>query len=332
LKPRLTSWRPLEPGAVPAELGDVARWWIAGGWALDLFVGEQTRPHGDLDVVLLRSDQSAVHARLTARRWRLYAAVDGTLVRWTGGPLPQRVHDVWCHREGSDAWSLQLMLLDHDGEDWVFRRDRRIRGTLTELGTTAGELPILALQVQLLFKATSTRRPKDDADATVVIPRLTDDARGWLHGALYRCDDLCHNWLTALRGCWHTVREPTLTAFVTASEAEGHAMVRRLVSNWSRNRFDRPGEVALHTQGAVGGLNVDPYLDDPSVARVRHLYVHPDHRGQGLATALVRFLQGHASGFGFDRVRVRTDEAGAFYERLGFTATDAANATHTWRP
>jgi hypothetical protein len=31
-------------------------WWIAGGWALDLFLGYQTRGHGDLDVGVLRCD------------------------------------------------------------------------------------------------------------------------------------------------------------------------------------------------------------------------------------------------------------------------------------
>ncbi len=31
-------------------------WWIAGGWALDLFAGDQSRPHKDLDVGILRND------------------------------------------------------------------------------------------------------------------------------------------------------------------------------------------------------------------------------------------------------------------------------------
>jgi hypothetical protein len=29
------------------------QWWIAGGWALDLFIGEQTRPHFDTDVAIV---------------------------------------------------------------------------------------------------------------------------------------------------------------------------------------------------------------------------------------------------------------------------------------
>ena len=29
-------------------------WWVAGGWALDLFLGRMTRPHHDVDVAILR--------------------------------------------------------------------------------------------------------------------------------------------------------------------------------------------------------------------------------------------------------------------------------------
>ena len=32
-------------------------WWIAGGLAIELFVGRALRPHADIDVLLLRKDQ-----------------------------------------------------------------------------------------------------------------------------------------------------------------------------------------------------------------------------------------------------------------------------------
>jgi GNAT superfamily N-acetyltransferase len=36
------------------------RAWVAGGWALDLFLGRQTRPHVDTDIVIRRSDQDGI--------------------------------------------------------------------------------------------------------------------------------------------------------------------------------------------------------------------------------------------------------------------------------
>ncbi|MGH9027589.1 MAG: nucleotidyltransferase domain-containing protein, partial [Acidimicrobiia bacterium] len=45
----LWAWEPLRPTDLRGLLADLrATWWIAGGWALDLFLGRQTRTHEDL--------------------------------------------------------------------------------------------------------------------------------------------------------------------------------------------------------------------------------------------------------------------------------------------
>ena len=41
--------------------------WVDGGWGVDCLVGRQTRPHGDLDLVLARTDVEQVRALLAAR-------------------------------------------------------------------------------------------------------------------------------------------------------------------------------------------------------------------------------------------------------------------------
>ena len=43
-------------------------WGIAGGWAIDLFLDRQTRPHDDLDVAVLRHDQENLRRHLGAAR------------------------------------------------------------------------------------------------------------------------------------------------------------------------------------------------------------------------------------------------------------------------
>ena len=51
-------WQPWQPKEVARFFSTLTvPWWIAGGWALDLFLGEQTRDHEDIDVQILRRDQ-----------------------------------------------------------------------------------------------------------------------------------------------------------------------------------------------------------------------------------------------------------------------------------
>lgn len=176
----------MSPQDAAVELGRMmSPWWVAGGWAVDLLVGRQTRPHGDLDIVVLRRDQAIVRQHLES--WDLWAAdPPGVLRPWSiGETLPSGVHDVWCRRHPDASWAFQLMIDDTDGDDWLFRRDHRIRRPIVSLAGRAStaDLPVLAPEVQLLHKSRDPR-PKDHADLLVVRGTLTDRERHWLRTAL----------------------------------------------------------------------------------------------------------------------------------------------------
>ncbi|MFZ0012996.1 MAG: GNAT family N-acetyltransferase [Acidimicrobiia bacterium] len=126
-----------------------------------------------------------------------------------------------------------------------------------------------------------------------------------------------------------------------ARVAEGEEMdfVRRLIDDWGdgSNRFDQPDEVLLGVISpsrlvGVGGLNRDPYLDDPSVGRIRHVYIEPGYRGRGVGRELVGALVDRARGH-FARVRLRVSPLGSpdFYLAIGFSPTTESDATHTLR-
>lgn len=146
-------------------------WWLAGGCPLDAFLGRQTRDHADIDVSVLRRDQAAVRAHLAA--WDLHVAdPPGTLRPWTSDVAT--AHDVWCRRTPGEPWAFQLMLEDSDGDDWVYRRDPRVRRPIASLGDR-----VLVPEVQLLYKSKDPR-PKDLADRALVLPLLSETAREWL--------------------------------------------------------------------------------------------------------------------------------------------------------
>lgn len=131
-----------------------------------------------------------------------------------------------------------------------------------------------------------------------------------------------------------------LFVLLEASLAEGYDFVERLITDWNdgSNRFDRPGEVLLQVRDglalvAIGGLNVDPYLDDASVGRIRHVYVLPSARRFGVGSVLIRSLLACArTDFARVRLRVGTPRGRPFYEALGFATTDEVDATHEIDP
>jgi hypothetical protein len=199
----LGEWRPLIPSAIQSLFKDASfPWWIAGGWAIDLYLGHKTRHHEDIDVQVLRRDQSAVRRLLGT--WDVQAAHpfeenhNWPFREWSPGTLlSPEVHDIWCRPGATEPWALQLMVADSSNEDWLYRRDARIRRPLHTIGhRDAAGIPYLAPEIQLLFKAKAPR-PKDEADFLVALSYLDLESRAWLAQSI-RLLHPDHPWLVSL--------------------------------------------------------------------------------------------------------------------------------------
>lgn len=77
------------------------------------------------------------------------------------------------------------MIDDTDGDDWLFRRDGRIRRPIPSLTGRAStvSLAVLSPEVQLLYKSKGLRK-KDIADLGAVQQHLSGSERDWLRAAL----------------------------------------------------------------------------------------------------------------------------------------------------
>lgn len=182
LLPGLQDWDPLSPSEAGALFQDFpGAWCIAGGWAIDLFAIGQPRPHLDVDIQIDRADLPIMHASLPG--WPLYAA-HGDLTLWEEAtPFLEEAHDIWCRRPGNQ-WEFQLMVVELDDREWVFRRDARIRGPRDAMIVSIDGLPILAPEIQLLYKSKLPNRPKDERDFRHALPHLTTERRQWLISCL----------------------------------------------------------------------------------------------------------------------------------------------------
>ena len=190
-------WQPVHPSEAAETLRSLSvTWWIAGGWALDLFLGSRSRPHGDLDIGVLRRDLSKVLSALSS--YELFEAKGGMLTALRAGEMPRAdVNSLWCRPAGAPSWSLELMLDECDGARWVYRRQRAIHHPLAMVVRhTSDGIPYLAPEIQLLYKAQGSR-DRDQVDFDRVAPRLDVDARTWLRAAVALAHP-GHRWLTAL--------------------------------------------------------------------------------------------------------------------------------------
>lgn len=134
-----------------------------------------------------------------------------------------------------------------------------------------------------------------------------------------------------------TALPSTVAPLEAESLATGFTMIARLRSEWDSgvNRFDGRGEILLGAfRGDVlvgaAGLTCDPYHDDPSVGRLRHVYVLQRERRAGVGRALVQALLQHAP-MHFGSVRLSTRHAAAFYDALGFERAEGEHVTHILR-
>jgi hypothetical protein len=101
-----------------------------------------------------------------------------------GTAFPPEVHDIWCRRPDR-PWEMQLMVNDFTESEWIFRRDSRIRGPLeTMIITTPSGMPVLAPEIQLLYKSLDLSRPKNEHDFATALPHLSPPQRQWLSDQL----------------------------------------------------------------------------------------------------------------------------------------------------
>ncbi len=174
-------------------------WFIAGGWAIDLYLGRITRAHKDIEIAILRKDQLILHTYLQG--WELKKIIpktDGRVVIWNKNEkLELPVHEIHGHNTNCDPAHLEILLNESDGANWIFRRNPQITRPLSKIEyRTKESVPFLAPEIVLLYKSTYATQ-NDHADFHTVINVLGKECQNWLRQAIEKSYPK-HEWLNRL--------------------------------------------------------------------------------------------------------------------------------------
>jgi hypothetical protein len=188
------AWHPSEAAVVLA--GTDVPWAVAGGWAIDLHLGRQTRPHSDLEVAIPNGLFPRFRRELTA--FDLYEALDGGVRKLGPEEFPQD-HQVWALDPLVRKWRMDTFLEPGDERTWVSHRDERLTLPMAEVvRRTRDGIPYQAPAAVLLAKAKHTR-PKDEADFSNTVPTLSAAEKRWLRDAIAQVHP-GHRWLGEIGG------------------------------------------------------------------------------------------------------------------------------------
>jgi hypothetical protein len=188
------------PRSIARLLADYPQpWAFAGGWAIDLWLDRETRSHKDVDVAVLRRDQTEVRRYLVDRGWTVEKAVGRELSPWEAGEtLELPIHVVWCRNPAHDPDFLELVLNEAAESTFLFRRDSSLVLPLDRaFQRSPSGLPILAPEIALLYKAKYPDLLENGGDLLVALPALSPGSRRWLRASLARIHP-GHAWLDAL--------------------------------------------------------------------------------------------------------------------------------------
>lgn len=184
--PDVSKWEAWRPDQVSLVLANVeAPWYVAGGWAIDLFLGGQRREHEDLEIAV------------PSRRFHEIAdALEGLEICVITGPgeamvlddAPDRLattHQTWVREPDTGLWRIDVIREPSTDDTWICRRDERIRLPFADaIERTAEGIPFGRPELALLYKAKYSHQAKHQGDFAAVLPKLGPERRRWLAEAL----------------------------------------------------------------------------------------------------------------------------------------------------
>jgi Aminoglycoside-2''-adenylyltransferase len=197
-------------------------WHFCGGWAIDLFIGKETRAHKDLDITVSRANQSRCIDYLLQKEWVIEAPTKkGFMTIDQSNNSDLSYNNIWCmnrsemhnyleetNHNGFKSYHfirtiqtsldyLEVLFDTCDDQYFIYRRNPKIKIELNKAFYEYKGLPFLAPEVALLYKSKSLAADCQH-DFNIVLNYLTNTQKNWLREALIEEYSETHEWLKLL--------------------------------------------------------------------------------------------------------------------------------------
>lgn len=196
--PDLAKWNAWRPEEVYRRLAAIsAPWYVAAGWAIDLFLGSERRRHDDIEIAVPADRFHEIVDALAGLEFFVVQRGLATPLAQAGDPLDTS-HQTWVLDRDVGVWRLDVFREPADAHTWICRRAPAIRLPYDELIVRSLEgIPYGRPEVILLFKAKYPQQSKNREDFRAVLPLLESERRRWLAEALQLLHP-GHPWLADL--------------------------------------------------------------------------------------------------------------------------------------
>jgi len=186
-------------------------WHLCGGYAIDVFLGDETRKHKDIDVTITFADLNKCIDFFKSKGWRIEAPVgEGRLV-----PIEYAIthpelnfNNLFCFRKQESIPSAESTEIDFvevlfnrvSNGLFYYKRNHLITRSVEKAFVKVGDLSILAPEIVLLYKSTDSNNPDYQHDFDVSVGKLDQECLDWFVSAMNISYPQGHPWIRAVRG------------------------------------------------------------------------------------------------------------------------------------
>lgn len=199
---------------------------FCGGWAIDLFIGKETRKHGDIDIFAYWTERDTIIEYMQSLGFQVYEMLGGGKAHYITDIHDQikSKRNIFCFTQDCELVHLsetaergiysvdfkhigqtklnfmEFLFNKKEERDLLYARSHDVRLALSDAFLVRDGLPYLAPEMCLLYKSTDIDREGYQSDFDNAMLHMNQRQIHWLEDALAMLYPEGHRWRDCLVG------------------------------------------------------------------------------------------------------------------------------------